>query len=66
MKCPYCGSEDWDYSEDRPIISELDDNGYAIQIDFPCYCPDCDGSFYRREEFVHAGKKTEWIVMESE
>lgn len=65
MKCPNCDSEDWNYTEDRPIISELDDNGYAIQLDFKCHCPECECVFYRREVFVHSGE-TEWIVEESE
>lgn len=66
MKCPNCGSEDWEYTEGCPIISELDDNGYAIQIDIRCYCYDCKEFFCRRDVFVHSGKKTEWIVEESE
>lgn len=66
MSCPNCDSENWDYTEERPIVHELDDFGYAIQLDFPCRCPDCGCEFYRREEFVHSGKKTIWFVEESE
>ena len=66
MRCPNCDSENWDYTESCPIINELDYNGYTIQIDFGCYCNDCKESFYRRDVFVHSGKKTEWIVKESE
>lgn len=66
MSCPNCDSENWDYTGEPPIIHELDDVGYAILLDFPCHCPECECTFYRREEFVHAGKKTAWFVEESE
>ena len=62
MKCPKCGSDDWVYTDNEREILELDDNGHAIQIDFPCFCTDCGCEFFRREVFVHSGERTEWIV----
>lgn len=63
MKCPKCGSEAWVYVDDpcETVVRELGDNGGAIQVDFPCYCPYCNSAFFRRDVFVHSGEKTEWI-----
>lgn len=62
MKCPKCGSEAWVYVDDPcEVVLRESDSGDAIQVDFPCYCPYCDGAFFRRDVFVHSGEKTEWI-----
>lgn len=62
MKCPKCGSDGWIYTDDEHQIRDLGGNGYALQIDFPCYCPYCECEFFRREVYVLSGRETEWIV----